>query len=145
MLWRGSIIVLLGTCALVACDKNSTSDNAFSAQPVSNTNATLNGARIDKPSADISAADNASKVKRFGDEVPLPPTAMKLASNTLTIRSTPGGEEATVVTTGDGVTALAKKDDWYLVLYSDPSNTQKTLAGWIYKDGVIGPATHPSE
>jgi hypothetical protein len=133
------MMVLLGTCALIACDKNGTSDNSFSAQPVSNTNATLTGAQVAKPSADISAADNASTVKRFSDEVPMPPTTMQLASNTVTIRSVPGAEDGTVLTTRDGVTALAREGDWYLVFYSDPSNTQKTLAGWISKDGVVAP------
>jgi hypothetical protein len=140
MLKRGSILVLLGTCALIAaCDKNNPGDNSFSAQPVSNTNATLTGAQVVKPAVDISAADNASAVKRFGDEVPVPPTTMQLASNTVMIRSAPGAEDATALTTSDGVTALAREGDWYLVFYSDPSNTQKTLAGWIYKDGVVVP------
>jgi hypothetical protein len=145
---RPMILLAAGACALAACDKTAERDESPTAgQPVSNTNAAEN-----IPSVELhdqaSAAANASLVKRFPDELRLAPTVNKLIAVPTTVRTMPHGTEAVVVFRDPAdvtLTEVAKEQDYYLVVFSDPKERSRTLAGWIYKDAMDVDAAKAAE
>jgi hypothetical protein len=141
MLIRG-LLVIVAACAALACNRNnSNEENAPSANPVTNTNALV----TTSPGTDISSAVNATIVKRFGDESTTGRKTTKLIDSPTTVRTTPYGDEiVAVMTNGAEVTEVARKGDWYLVLFADPNAAaaNQGLAGWIYKDAILGAAAN---
>jgi hypothetical protein len=142
MLSRFPIILVAGTCALGGCDRNPTKDHwSQSSNPVTNTNATVNAPTSTNSLADFPAAKNAAQVSRFDDEVPLTPTRTRLVATPSTARAMPLGAKAIAVFTNGGeVTELAQKGNWYLTVFADPADANTKLAGWIYKDAIVGVA-----
>jgi hypothetical protein len=132
---RNPIVLLaVGALALAACDKLSAKDEPSSVpgQPVTNTNATIASEKLDP----IAQAGNASSVKRYPDEAKLAP-ASKLLLGMTTVRTMPEGSEVVaVIGRNVDVTEFAKDHDYYLVLFPDPNDSSRKLAGWVYKDAV---------
>jgi hypothetical protein len=145
MLTRGSTILIASAFALGACDKTGTDDKPSSeARPVTNTNATLNAPSRGAGTATLlSAVANASTVQRFADESPMTPTPSSVVPTT-TARTMPlGSQPVAVFDKSSDATVLAKRGDYYLVMFPDPKEGARQLAGWIYKDG-IGTGTLPA-
>jgi hypothetical protein len=139
MLSRGRIVVALAIGALTACNRYSPKDDTPNANPVTNTNAIVNTS----PGTDISSAVNASSVWRYEDESRLTQSTSKLRDAPTVARTAPYSEEVVaVVSNGAAVTEIAREGDWYLVLFNDPRDIHsgKRMAGWIYKDAILGPA-----
>ena len=154
MLTRKTIMVALGviSAGAAACQNNtpgtsSTSSteapatpatannnaNAPSPNTVTNTNATI--------AADpLAQAENKEQVKQYADEyhfTPARPAKMVTGFSTQ-VRSAPSGDAITTVETVDNVTEVARdaKGNYYLVLYPDPKDATKQLAGWVYRGAL---------
>jgi|HubBroStandDraft_1064217.scaffolds.fasta_scaffold110864_2 hypothetical protein len=139
MLSREFIGVAFAACTLMACNRSTPRDDNPRYDTVTTTNALVARA----PGMDIATAVNASIVKRFSDESSLAHTTSKLIDAPTTARATPyGGEVVALMTNGAEVTEVAKEGDCYLVLFNDPNDVQsdRKMAGWIYKDALMGPA-----
>jgi hypothetical protein len=137
MTFRGTTIVFVTVCTLIACDRTKPQDESSPAQPesVTNTSATMNAPSGGVDSM-ISKAGNAASVTRYVDESAMAPTTSKLVPAT-TARTMPLGPRAVAIfESGGDVTVLAKRGSYYLVIFPDPKDAQKQLAGWIYKDGI---------
>jgi hypothetical protein len=135
MVSRGFIALMMSACGLLACDRNRASDDSTGA-PVTNTNATVNAPPLG--AADVSSAENAANIARYGDEVPFRANSERVVAKRATARTMPEGDIITIFAADDDVTAIAREGDWYLVLYSDPVEPRKRLAGWVHKDGFLG-------
>jgi hypothetical protein len=138
MLIRGSTILIVSAFALGACDNTGIEDGS-SPEPkeVTNTNATVNAPSGGAGTANLlSAAANANLVQRYSDESPMTPTPGSVVPTT-TARTMPlGSEPVAVFDKSTDATVLAKRGDYYLVMFPDPKAGEKQLAGWIYKDGI---------
>jgi len=145
MLIRGSTMLIVSAFALGACDKTGIEDKPSpESKSVTNTNATVNAPSGGAGAANLlSAAANASFVQRYSDESPMTPTPSSVVPAT-TARTMPLGSQAVAVfDKSSDATVLAKRGDYYLVMFPDPKASEKQLAGWIYKDG-IGTGTLPA-
>jgi hypothetical protein len=126
------VLFAVGAFAVAGCDKLGATDGSSSApsQPVTNTNATVD-------TDPIAQAENAASVKQYAEELKLAPRATALATESTPVRSRPQSrDKVAVLANGIGVTELAKEYDYYLVLFSDPQDANKKLAGWVYKDAI---------
>jgi hypothetical protein len=149
---------IAGACLLgaVACNNNDASkannDNATTPPPASsaakptsgtveNQLANAQGNNANKPNDPIMSAANRDKVKQYPDEVKMSPTPAKLVTGQVTfVREDVQGnnvtETADSIPVGVTVNEVARKGDYYLVLYPSPSDSSKQLAGWVYKDSL---------
>jgi hypothetical protein len=102
---------------------------------VTPTNATVpRGATPNDPLAD---AQNRDQVMQYADMNRVPPTPARIMAGVpTTVRSSPRGDQVQVLGTGTTVNVVAKRADYDLILYPDPKDTTKRLAGWVYKDAV---------
>jgi hypothetical protein len=93
----------------------------------------------------IAAAENARAVVQYADEAKPGPTPARLAATTpVTVRTAPlGGERVRIAERGLDVLKVAAHQDYVLVLFPDPVESAKTLAGWVHKDafGAVGGQT----
>jgi hypothetical protein len=137
MLSREWVVVALAAGAFMACNRNSSKEEEL--RSVTNTNAVVPIG----PASDISSASNASVIRRYGDESSVTRKVSKLRDTPAVARTAPFSEEVVaVMTNGAEVTEVAREGDWYLVLFNDPNDvhSNKQMAGWIYKDAILGPA-----
>lgn len=134
MVSRVFIALMMSACGLLACNRNRASDDSTGA-PVTNTNATVNATPLG--AADVSSAENAAKITQYSDEEPFRVSSARVVAKRSTARTMPEGEIITIFAADDDVTAIAREGDWYLVLYSDPVEPRKRLAGWVHKDGFL--------
>ena len=130
--------------ALFACESNRSSSTTSTPEPkttaapqttVTNTNATV------PTSGDVLAnVSNRSRVTEPADEAKiLPPKAVKIpAGFTVPLRSGPRGEWIGSLSTSANVSEVARDPtgSYFLVLYPDPDDSAKQLAGWVFKDAV---------
>jgi hypothetical protein len=149
---KSMLLAAVSALAIAACDNSKnetktepnpgTTTTPPATQPVTNTNATVNTptATPTPPAAvdPIAAATNAANVKQYPSETKLPaPLPAKLISTTAAVRISPqGGEQIQVVKHGMDVNVVAQDKDYYLVLYPDPKEASKQMAGWVYKDAL---------
>jgi hypothetical protein len=131
-----------GALAIVACDnpkqETRTEPNPAApqippapAQTVTNTNGVV-------PAPDpIANATNFNQVRQFADQTKLTPTAATVLTTAATVRTAPlVSDQVQVVKDGQAVTEVAHDKDYYLVLYTDPNDSTKQKAGWIFKDSL---------
>jgi hypothetical protein len=88
----------------------------------------------------IAAAENARAVVQYPDEAQLGSTPARLVATTpMTVRTVPlGGERVRVAEKGLAVLKVAAHKDYVLVLFPDPTDSAKTMAGWVHKDAFGG-------
>jgi hypothetical protein len=142
--WTTLIAAAGLTLAAVGCDQNDkgkastentppAAPNEPNMKPVTPTNATVPTAPVDP----LSRAENKDQVTQYTDMIRLAPTPGKIVTGLSTsVRGSPRGQEVQIVETGMTVDVIGKRDDYYLVLYPDPRDATKQLAGWVYKDAV---------
>ena len=139
-----SLALALG---VVACDKNAP-DNSMSSNnnpiaPTPNTpaaagSANLTGATVQQdPLANV---ENRASIKDYPDETKFnPPRQAQLITGfAVEARESPRGDVVTSVETSAPVRELARdaRGDYYLVVFSDPKDATKQIAGWYYKDAL---------
>jgi len=141
MLTRSSFMLAAIALAAIACDKNdnANTDNATSANSkdaaVTTTNAPAPAPQT--PPDPLANAENKDRVKQYPDEVKMAPTPGKIVTGvSTTVRESPHGTTIDTTEVGMTVMEVAKRGDYYLVLYPDPKSSGKQLAGWVYKDAV---------
>jgi hypothetical protein len=159
---KSMMLVALGALAVAACDnpKNDTTKTepnpgitttpAAPQQPVTNTNATLNAPTANNPTAPatninpIANASNASDVKTFPDQLKVMTAPTRIITTAATVRTAPqASDQVEVAKQGLQVTPVAKERDYFLVLFSDPSDSAKQKAGWVYKDALESEHSSP--
>ena len=147
MLLAGAVLL-----AAAACDTNRASNannNASASQPSSQpgpeleqpaggTAVTNTGAAVEVDP--LASVENKDRVKRSPDEVKILPnrTAQLITGFAAAVRTSPSGDEVTTIEKTVNVTEVARNraGDYYLVVYPDPKDPSKQLAGWVYKDAL---------
>jgi hypothetical protein len=98
---------------------------------------TPTGATVPTAADPLMNAENRDQVTQYADMVRLPPTPAKIVTGlSTTVRGWPLGKQVQVIQTGMTVNVIGKHGDYDLVLYPDPKNESKQLAGWVYKDAI---------
>ncbi len=140
-IWTAAAIAAVA----MGCDKPTDQSATSSATPpnapataaapatVTNTNAIAaadplaNVANRDKLTAD----PNATKID--------PPKAVALVTGVATIlRESPRGSKLEMVETTANVKELERDGNYFLIAFPDPKGSDKTYAGWVYRDALVG-------
>ena len=126
------------TLGVVGCDKteNPPSPPTNTTTPASQ--ATITGAAV--PIDPLANVENRAQVKEYADETKInpPKAAMAITGFSVQVRESPRGEMVTSTEVAQNVREIAKDahGDYYLVVFDDPKNPGKQLAGWVYKDAL---------
>jgi hypothetical protein len=88
----------------------------------------------------LAKAANRDEVKELPDEVRIDPEKeARIASGfQAPVRSAPDGDVISTIDPADHATEIARdpKGDHYLVIFPDPKDASKKLAGWVFRDAV---------
>jgi len=108
-------------------------NNAAPPAPVTNTNASLAA----DPLANV---ENKDKVKEYPDQLRImPPRQARLITGfAAAIREAPAGESISTIETTEDVTEVARsaRGDYDLIVYPDPKDSTKQLAGWVHRSAL---------
>jgi hypothetical protein len=135
-MWTAAVIALLPVVA-IGCDNNATGTTipAPAAAPVAITNANVDKTAGVDPLANVVNRDrilpdpNATSID--------PPRAATLVTGFSTmVRESPRGARIETVETTANVNEVSRDGDYYLITYGDPRGSNKTFAGWVYKDAL---------
>jgi hypothetical protein len=106
---------------------------APSPNTVTNTNATVAA----DPLANV---ENKDKVRQYPDEIRFSPArpAKLITGFSTAVRGEPSGESISTVETKENVSEVARdpKGNYYLIVYPDPKDESKQLAGWVYRSAL---------
>jgi hypothetical protein len=136
-----------GALALAACQNGGASGSSTTANPTPAPNAAapnppvnpnLTGATINVDP--IINAANRDRIQQSPDDVRLnPPKEAKLITGfAAQVREAPSGDVLSMAETEANVTEVARDraGTHYLVLYPDPKDARRQLAGWVNKDAL---------
>jgi hypothetical protein len=104
-------------------------------QTVTNTNATVTK-KVD-PLANVANRDQLMTDPN-AEAVDPPKSAALLTGYSTSLRKGPRGETFETLETTANVKEIQRDGDYFLVTYPDPKGSGKTLAGWVYKDSIVG-------
>jgi glucose/arabinose dehydrogenase len=131
-LTASALVLVMSACQHTA-PAASTTAQTNEPTKVTNTSATL-------PSDPLANVENRANVKTYPDETTFTPPrpAQLITGFGSEVRESPMGDTLATVETTEQVNEVArdKKGDYYLILYPDPANPSKKLAGWVYKDAL---------
>ncbi|HEY2516713.1 MAG TPA: hypothetical protein VGI39_37845, partial [Polyangiaceae bacterium] len=147
MLTRKTIMVALGviSAGAAACQNNtpgtsSTSQSTQAPATANNPSSAVTNTNAAVPADPLAQAENKDQVKQYPDEYHFTPSrsAKMITGFSTQVRSSPSGDAITTVETVDNVTEVARdaKGNYYLVLYPDPKDSSKQLAGWVYRSSL---------
>jgi hypothetical protein len=134
--------LIVPALSLLACNRDTQTSSVSPAPPPPEDPApmtpTLTGALVNVDPA--AGAANHDKVRQFPEEVRLtPPKSVPLITGFETpVRDAPGGALIAHLDTNGNVLEVARDPtgDHYLVMYIDPHDDVRKLAGWVNKDAV---------
>jgi hypothetical protein len=67
-----------------------------------------------------------------------PKPAVLVTGLSTTVRESPRGSKIQLIETTAPVKEIEHDGDYYLVTYADPKSPSRALAGWVYRDSLIG-------
>ena len=99
------------------------------------------GNNAPKQNDPIAQAENHDKVKQYPDEVKMSPTPVKIVTGEIMfVREDSNGRVANETIDRNPHRRHRNRGraqrTYYLVLYPDPNDTSKQMAGWVYKDAL---------
>jgi hypothetical protein len=106
--------------------------------PVTNTNAVVE--RIADPLAGVANRDRITP-DPAATKIDPPKQAALLTRFSTIVRESPRGSKVEVLETTRNVTEIARDGDYYLIKYPDPKGSNRTLAGWVFRDSLVGEAS----
>ena len=143
--WAAAFLVAGG----VACENAKTSDHATSEpagstpaaegtnpnSPVRNTNAIVE--RPVDPLANVANRDRITP-DPSASKIDPPKQASLVTRFATTVRESPRGSKVEVLETTAPVTEIERDGDYYLIKYPDPKGSGHLLAGWVFRDALVG-------
>jgi hypothetical protein len=127
----------------VGCDKDKGTDTASAPKqvvtvPVAPATVTNTGAVISgDPLAKVTNRDQITPDPQASRIDPPKPAAL-VTGLTTTVRQSPRGSRIEVLETTASVKEIERDGDYFLVTYVDPKRSDRLLAGWVYRDSLIG-------
>jgi hypothetical protein len=100
---------------------------------VTNTGAVVSG----DPLANVMNRDQITPDPQATKIDPPKPAALVTGLST-TIRESPRGSQIKVLETTTSVKEVERDGDYFLVTYVDPNRSDRLLAGWVYRDSLLG-------
>jgi hypothetical protein len=67
-----------------------------------------------------------------------PKPAVLVTGLSTTVRQSPSGSRIKVLETTASVKEVQRDGDYFLVTYTDPRSANQLLAGWVYRDSLVG-------
>jgi hypothetical protein len=67
-----------------------------------------------------------------------PKSAVLITGLQTTVRQSPSGSRIKVLETTSPVKEIERDGDYFLVTYNDPRSANHVLAGWVYRDSLVG-------
>jgi hypothetical protein len=143
MFQHAIILAAAAALAAVGCENGKGTDAASGPKqtvtvPIAPATVTNTGAVIaGDPLANVTNRDQITPDPQ-AIKIDPPKPAVLVTGLTTTVRESPRGSRIKVLETTASVKEVERDGDYFLVTYVDPKSTDRLLAGWVYRDSLIG-------
>jgi len=140
VLWAAASVAVVAT----GCDNSKATDTSAAPKQTITVPAAPPGT-VTNTGAVISSDPLANVMNR--DQITPDPDATKIdppkpatlvTGLTTTVREAPRGSQIKVLETTTSVKEIQRDGDYFLVTYVDPNRSDRLLAGWVYRDSLLG-------